>query len=144
VDAGADIPELYNRALVQRSFQAGRYWGAGLSKLQRDDGVVWTSLTLDDRRLAEYPGRDDADLINIVSAINGAQVALVFIEQSGGKVKVSWRSQPGVDVSGVAVSFGGGGHMAAAGAEIEGKLEEVQKSVLHATRALLEHSQQAG
>jgi phosphoesterase RecJ-like protein len=51
-------------------------------------------------------------------------------------VKVSWRSQNGLDVSKIAGQFGGGGHRAAAGAEIEGTLEEVQKRVLNATRLL--------
>ena len=41
-------------------------------------------------------------------------------------VKVSWRAQPGFDVSKMALSFGGGGHAAASGAEISGSLPEVQ------------------
>ena len=31
--------------------------------------MLWTTLTLDDRQAARYPGRDDADLINILSAV---------------------------------------------------------------------------
>jgi phosphoesterase RecJ-like protein len=39
-------------------------------------------------------------------------------------------------VSKIALLFGGGGHKAASGAELEGTLEEVQAKVLEATRAL--------
>ncbi|MGE5223613.1 MAG: DHH family phosphoesterase [Omnitrophica WOR_2 bacterium] len=136
MDAGADLPEIYSHALSQRSFQAARYWGAGLSKLKREGPLVWTTLTLADRSAAEYPGRDDADLINVMSAIEGAEVALLLVEQKRGAVKVSWRAQPGLDVSQIALRFGGGGHKAAAGAEIEGALDDVQDKVLMATREL--------
>jgi phosphoesterase RecJ-like protein len=42
-----------------------------------------------------------------------------------------------VDVSVLAQTFGGGGHAAAAGAEISGKLEEVEARVLAAVRAAM-------
>jgi len=138
MDLGTDLPELYNRALVRRSFEAARYWGAGLSRLTRQGRLVWTSLTLADRSPAGYPGNDDADLINILSTIEEADIAMIFVEQHGGKVKVSWRAVPGVDVSAVALRFGGGGHAAASGAVIPGSLDEVQGQVIPATLALLE------
>jgi len=133
IDHGSDLPFLYNKALVQRSFEAARLWGAGLSLLTRQGPLVWTTLTLADRKAARYPGRDDADLVNILSSISDAAVALIFVEQPNGRVKVSWRAQHGFDVSQIAVSFGGGGHPAAAGAEIEGDLESVQNRVIQST-----------
>ncbi len=138
VEAGANLPDLYQRSMNQRSFSAARYWGQGLVSLQREDRIVWTSLTLDDRRQAGYPGRDDADLVNILASVAEAEVAVIFIEQSDGTVKVSWRSQNQKDVSEIALMFGGGGHRAASGAEIEGSLPDVQKRVLDATRKLFE------
>lgn len=138
MERGANLPELYNRALSRRSFQAARYWGEGLSRLQRDGRLVWTTLTLDDRQRADYSGNDDADLVNVLSAIDEHDIAVIFIEQNDNKVKVSWRSVPGYDVSKLAIKFGGGGHPAAAGAEIPGRLEDVQREVLTATRALLD------
>jgi phosphoesterase RecJ-like protein len=136
VEAGGNLFELYHHSLMVRSYQAVRYWGFGLSKLQREGRMVWTTLTAIDRRAAEYTGCDDADLTNVVSSINDTDVSLVFVEQNNSHVKVSWRSQPGFDVSQIALSFGGGGHKSAAGAEIIGTLEEVQEKVLTATRSL--------
>jgi phosphoesterase RecJ-like protein len=137
VECGASLPELYSQALIQRSFEAVRFWGAGLRVLEREGPVVWTTLTMEDRKAAGYRGRDDADLINILSSIQDARIALVFVEQPNGNVKVSWRGQPGVDVSKIALNFGGGGHPAAAGAEVQGNLEEVRSKVLQATQELL-------
>jgi phosphoesterase RecJ-like protein len=138
VEAGGNLFELYSKALLQHSFQAARYWGQGLTKLQREGRMVWTTLTAADRRAATYTGADDADLINFVAGINGTDVSLVFVEQDSAHTKVSWRSQPGFDVSQIALGFGGGGHKAAAGADIDGTLDEVQEKVLTATRSLWE------
>jgi phosphoesterase RecJ-like protein len=137
IEKGANLTELYNKALNSRSFEAVKYWGAGLTRLEKDGGMAWTSLTLQDRNDYSYPGNDDADLINILSSLDDFNVVLIFVEQKDGKVKVSWRSKPGIDVSALASHFGGGGHPAAAGAEITGKLEEIIIQVLEYSRNYL-------
>jgi bifunctional oligoribonuclease and PAP phosphatase NrnA len=138
METGVDMPEIYMHSLVRKSFPAARYWGAGLSTLQTKDGIVWGTLTIVDRKIAGYGGNDDADLINMISAIDGNKVGMVFVEQSNNHVKISWRAlQAGVDVSKVAKHFQGGGHAAAAGADIQGSLIEVQKEVLKKTREFL-------
>lgn len=137
MDMGVDLPELYRRALVERSFEATRYWGAGLSHLEREGRLVWTMLTLADRAACRYPGRDDADLVNVLAAVSETDVVIIFIEQTDQRVKVSWRSRPGFDVAQVALGFGGGGHAVASGAEISGSLQDVCAAVLSATRPLL-------
>ncbi len=136
MDLGADLPDLYARSLVSKTFEAARYWGMGLGKLQREDNLVWTTLTLADRQLAHYPGNDDADLVNMLSSID-SDVAVIFVEQKNGHIKVSWRARSGYDVSQIALQFGGGGHAAAAGADIPGALQAVQEQVLEATRAMV-------
>ena len=139
METGVDLSELYRRTLIDRSFAAVRLWGAGLTKVERLGRLVWTSLTGLDREAVHYPGRDDADLINVLSAIEDTDISIVFVEQSNGSIKVSWRAQPGFDVSKVALSFGGGGHAAASGAEISGSLTEVQAAVLEQTCPLVTH-----
>jgi len=139
MDLGADLADIYREELVLKSFTAVRYWGAGLSRLQHEDGLVWTSLTLADREEIGYAGNDDADLVNVLSSVEKAEIALIFIEQPQNKIKVSWRARPGLDVSGIAFEFGGGGHAAAAGADIEGSLEDVKQRVIIETRALLKN-----
>ncbi len=139
MDKGANLSELYNRALIRRSYEAARFWGQGLERLQREDRLVWTTLTLNDRAKSSYPGNDDADLVNILSSIDDSDICVIFVEQKDNHIKVSWRAQPGWDVSEIALQFGGGGHPAASGADITGSLGEVQEKVLTATRQLLNH-----
>lgn len=138
LELGVDMSSLYFRSLVRRTFSGAKYWGAGLTSLQRSDGIIWSTLTLADRETSGYTGTDDADLINVVSSIDEADIALIFVEQNPQKTKVSWRGlKPHIDVSQIARRFGGGGHRSASGAEVSGTLEKVQEKVLAATRKAL-------
>jgi len=138
METGVDMPDLYMRSLVKKSFVAARYWGAGLSSMEHDNGIVWATLTLADRKRTGYGGNDDADLINLISAIDGHKVGMILVEQSDSHVKISWRAlESGVDVSQVAKHFNGGGHAAAAGADIPGVLNEIQPLVLKTTKEML-------
>jgi phosphoesterase RecJ-like protein len=138
METGVDMTDLYMKALVKKTFPAARYWGAGLSRLEQKNGIVWATLTLNDRKIAGYTGNDDADLINMISAIDGNKVGMIFVEQSDNHVKISWRAlEPGIDVSQVAKHFKGGGHAAAAGADIPGGLNEIQPLVLRTTKEML-------
>ncbi|HAY84132.1 MAG TPA: hypothetical protein DCY42_04170 [Chloroflexi bacterium] len=137
-ELGADLPGLYHSAVAAKTFEAARYMGEGLSQLKRQNGLVWTVLTLENRKNAKYPGRDDADLVNIISAIESADVALIFVEQHPNQIKVSWRTRSlEIDVSKVAHQYGGGGHRAAAGAMIEGNLQDVQADVVLTTQRMI-------
>ncbi|KAF0110241.1 MAG: hypothetical protein FD147_1790 [Chloroflexi bacterium] len=137
MDIGANINHLYNKALISRPFEAAKYWGYALEKLEQSNGLVWTSLTLEDRKNAGYPGNDDADLINILSSIAPLDIVVLFVEQKPDLVKVSWRARPGLDISKIAHSLGGGGHPAAAGVECSGTMLQVQEKILKLTNEYL-------
>ena len=137
MEAGAPLATLYKAVLNRRSFEAVRLWAEGLAHLGQDGSIVWASLSLKGRRASGYGGAGDADLIDILTTVRDAKVAIVFSERADRKVKVSWRSSPDINVAQLAVSFGGGGHAPAAGAEIPGTLAEVEKKVILATKALV-------
>jgi phosphoesterase RecJ-like protein len=143
MELGGELADIYNKTIVEQSLAAARYWGAGLSKIKMVDGLVWTTLTLKERNEAGYKARDDADLVKVLSAIEGSKVALILTEQSDGYVKISWRlcgsSETELDVSEIAQLFGGGGHKAAAGADVKGKLGEVLVKVLADTKLSMNH-----
>jgi len=139
MEHGGNLAEIYQVSLDGRTFEAARFWGAGLNRLQQEDGLVWTILSMEDRKSVKYPGNDDADLVNILSTIEGTRIAVIFVEQANGDLKISWRAQPECDVSKIALDFGGGGHAAASGAiiSVNNNQEEVIDQVLEATKALL-------
>lgn len=130
MERGANFHDVYLKTLSDKTLAEALYWGQGLTKIQQNGGLLWSSLTLNDRIISGYQGNDDADLVNILSAIKGPLITILFVEQEGGKVKISWRSVEGVDVSQLAREFGGGGHKAAAGADVEGNLQTIQENVI--------------
>jgi phosphoesterase RecJ-like protein len=64
-------------------------------------------------------------------------LALLFRRLANGRVKVSFRSMGRVNAASLAERFGGGGHRKAAGASLEGSLNEVQERVLEVARTTL-------
>ncbi len=142
MDKGVDLPKLYYLALLKRTFIELKYWGIGLTNLKQEGRLVWTTLSREERQSVGYSGRDDADLINVLTTIDEADIIIVFVEQPNGNIKISWRSQSGIDVSKIASRFGGGGHVNAAGAEIQCSLSEAQSKVLPYTLNYLEKCEQ--
>jgi hypothetical protein len=70
----------YQRSLIDHSYEAMRFGSMDFLKLERDGQIVWTTLSMADRKESGYPGRDDADLINELSAISDAAISIVFVE----------------------------------------------------------------
>lgn len=144
MENGGNLTELYEKALVAQSFPASVLWGLALSRLKKEGKLAWTSITLQDRKEAGYSGKDDADLTNLLSTIEDIDVVVLFNEQNKCKIKISWRSDAGIDVSTIAHRFGGGGHPPASGVEISGNLEEVEEMVLKITKQYLEDQKTDG
>jgi phosphoesterase RecJ-like protein len=130
---GASLPDIYQQALVSQSLQTSKLWGLALSKLQLKQGLVWTSITMQDREQAGYHGKDDAEIANFLSGVEGSRVALLLNEQGAEKVKVSWRSRNHIDVAKLAQNYNGGGHPNAAGAEIAQSLQTVEAEIIKKT-----------
>jgi phosphoesterase RecJ-like protein len=134
MEAGAPLSQIMDLAFNRRSTSVLRLWGAALTNAQIADGIVWSEIT---QALLRSTGVTDAagkGLVNFLSTLDGPLVAVLFREAADGRIDVSFRSVPGVDISGVAFSFGGGGHPQAAGCVISGPLPEVRERVLNAVR----------
>jgi phosphoesterase RecJ-like protein len=79
------------------------------------------------------PVLEDGDpLLDILRAVGGVEVVLYLREIEPGKCKLSARSKTGFDVNALARRFGGGGHVKAAGATIEGRIGEVKQRLVAA------------
>jgi len=95
-----------------------------------DNQVAWLSIRLADVEASGASNEDLDGLVNYPRNIEGVEVGILFKERSGGIVKVSLRSNGKVDVAMIAKSFGGGGHVRAAGCSVHGTLEEATERVV--------------
>ncbi|MBQ7751746.1 MAG: bifunctional oligoribonuclease/PAP phosphatase NrnA [Clostridia bacterium] len=102
------------------------------------DGQL-TVITADDTLFKKYDvtERDSGDIVDIARSVKGSKIA-VSIRETQDKIKVSFRSNCEKSVSGIAKSFGGGGHAKAAGAKITGSTaDEVKQEIVKAVGELL-------
>ncbi len=127
--------ELYERSTLSRL----RLHGRVLSRVAVEcEGKLAHTYVLqkDFDDLSAHPS-DTEDLVNDCLTINGAQCAIILVEQKSGQVKCSFRSRAGLDVARIAETFGGGGHRQASGAMLPGPFATAQERVLTILREAL-------
>ena len=141
-EAGADLQAITYNIFRNKRFEALKLWGFAFARLIREQGgqLVWTEIRAGDIERAEARDEDISGLVEQIARSSGMRVALLFNEQRG-SVKISCRTsqwEPSVDASALMARFGGGGHVRAAGALIQGDLADVRDRVLDAARAALD------
>ncbi|EMI52161.1 DHH family phosphoesterase [Rhodopirellula sallentina] len=128
--------DLYERDTLGRLKLRGLILSRTASEI--DGALVYTYVEKEDFAACGAEPNDTEDAINLTLAVRGTQAAVIFVGQVRGGFKLSFRSRCGLDCNEVAREFGGGGHKAAAGAFLEGSLDEVQGRVLPVVREALQ------
>lgn len=126
---GAKLGEISSNVLQNKSLDVLKFWGKILSRLteNKELGVVTTVITREDLELANLDEEALEGVTNFLNNLKGAKMVLVLKALEDGKIKGSFRTTtPGVDVSRLAKTFGGGGHAKAAGFTIPGKLVKIE------------------
>lgn len=132
--AGAEPTRLYEQLYEQSTLPRLKLQGLALSRMQVVHGgkTAFCEVHRDDYAATGSIPSDTEELVNGPRSIAGVQVAMVFMEQPAGGVKISFRSRDPIDVSKIAESFDGGGHRLAAGAIVHASLDETKSRVLAA------------
>lgn len=107
-------------------------------ELYDGDRVVVMQIPLALRQEMGATEADIEELSALAALVEGTDCGVTLRELRPGTVKVSVRSGPRVDASAVCAKLGGGGHRAAAGATVQGTMEEVKKAVLEAVTEVTE------
>lgn len=103
-----------------------------------NDRVVVMKIPLSLRRQMQASEADIEELSSLAALVEGTDCGITLRELKPGTVKVSVRSGPRLDASAVCAKLGGGGHKAAAGATVQGTLDEAKAAVLSAVAAVTE------
>jgi phosphoesterase RecJ-like protein len=105
------------------------------------DRIAWFWLKKEDFTRTGADSDDTEGLIDHIRAIEPVVVACVFEEIEPELTRISLRSKnANVNVNEIAAQFGGGGHMAAAGARIAGTPLSVQRKVIGAIKKALNNA----
>ncbi|HUV86851.1 MAG TPA: DHH family phosphoesterase [bacterium] len=103
--------------------------GAALAGMKRRNGIVYVTVTREALARAGAKVENTEGIVDYTRRVDGSRVGILFREEEGG-VRISFRAAEEIDVSGLALARGGGGHAAAAGCFVEGSMAEVQEAVL--------------
>lgn len=140
INAGADLNFVVRNTLESRSFSLLKLWGATLSGVQLEDGVIWTTLSAESRKACGVQPHQSDGLSNLLVTVREADVSATFSQRFARNgqelVECSFRAKPGFNVSQVALAFGGGGHPPAAGCTVPGSLEEVSRRIISALQQM--------
>jgi phosphoesterase RecJ-like protein len=126
LEAGANPSEITDHLYYTISAHDIRCMGEILQSMElHGDGTVSTMIVK-----LEQCIEDPDHVVDFARAIDGVEIAALFSEMTDGKIRVSLRSKSCVNVSKLAESFGGGGHIRAAGFRMPGSLTEVHDYVV--------------
>ena len=137
---GVDIPDIYKRTLRTKTKANFLLTKRVIERMEilEEGKVTFTYInSQDEKEVGAEPG-DHEGLVDIGRDIEGVEVS-IFIRQKGGEnsYKISLRSGSNVNVSDICLMFGGGGHPKAAGALVQGDLNQVKEKVLKEVKKAL-------
>jgi phosphoesterase RecJ-like protein len=137
---GVNGPQLANDLLEKSTHAHILLLKRALSTLSftKDNRIAWVQVSANDLIETNASNEDFEGIVNYPRNIEGVEVGLLFKEMDDHSVKVGFRSAGLVDVAKIAKSFGGGGHVRAAGCTIKGPMTQIIDQVVEAVRSALD------
>ena len=119
---GFDFPQIIEETFYEKSYRQTQIMGRAILESVRfmDERCIVSVVS---RRMMEFyqvTSKDLDGIVNQLQSVKGVDCAIFMYETGTMEYKVSMRSNGRVDVSAVAVKFGGGGHVRAAGCTMNG------------------------
>lgn len=124
---GFDFSSLINETFYEKTYLQSQIMGrAVLESIRFLDGKGIVSVVSQKTMDFYTVGPKDLDgIVNQLMIVKGVECAVFMYETKPMEYKVSMRSQGSVDVADIAVKFGGGGHVRAAGCTMHGTYHDV-------------------
>lgn len=131
LEHGINLSKIYKQSMLTMSRTKFEAQKLAMDRLEfwADGKITFTYLTRkDDEELNLKPGEKDG-IVEIGKSIEGVEVSIFLYEKEKG-FKASLRANEYVNVSDVASVFGGGGHIKAAGTNLNMSFEEAKKAII--------------
>lgn len=138
LNRGVNVSKVYRKVLqvkTKPNFELHRIANNRLEFLE-EGRVAYTYITEEDEKQVNAQSGDHEGIVEIGRDVEGVEIS-IFVRQTEQGCKVSMRSNEYINVSDVCLMFGGGGHQRAAGALVQGTLEQVKEKLLYQVRAQL-------
>lgn len=135
MEAGANKDELYAAIEQQSSLGRVAIQGRALNSLRLVGSFAIMELKKQDFEETGAKLEDLAGIVNSPMEVGAVRASIMLVEFDRGTTKLSFRSKPtvgalkAIDVNELAATFGGGGHVHAAGARIKAPLAEARATL---------------
>lgn len=131
LNKGVNVSSIYRQVLevkTKPNFELHRIANNRVEFFE-DGKIAYTYITAEDEAKVGAESGDHEGIVDIGRCVEGVEVS-IFIRQTEKGCKISLRSNDYVNVADACAIFGGGGHARAAGATIQGTIEQAKEKVL--------------
>lgn len=144
MDKGIDYSNIVDKTFFEKTFEQNQILGTALLKAKRyfDDRCIASILTARDMEACHALPKHLEGIVAQLRSTKGVDVAVLIYENTDGSYKVSMRTNGAVDVAAICVRHGGGGHVRAAGATMNGDPELILQQLLADIREQLPEGEQ--
>lgn len=124
---GFNFSKIIDESFYQKTYVQNQVMGRVLAEsiMMMDGKCIIGYLKKKDMDFYGVEGKDLDGIVSQLRLTKGVEIAMFLYEKETQDFKVSLRSNGNVDVSRVAVFFGGGGHTRAAGCDMQGSVYDV-------------------
>lgn len=128
---GIDSTKIINTTYYDKSYYQNQILGRALleSILLMDGKVIFSAVKQKEMEFYHVTTSDLDGIVQNLMGTTGVEAAIFLYELGPQEYKVSMRSRELIDVSEIAVFFGGGGHMRAAGCTMQGSIYDVVNNI---------------
>lgn len=137
IELGANKDQIVLNTYKSVDFETMKFWGKIIENLEYDKeyNFVWSAIPFATYKKYGVDSTAKEDSANLFApVINNTDFGLIMVESDKDVLSVSFRSRINFDVSKIAQEIGGGGHIVASGAKMEGPFNEAVEKVLSACR----------
>lgn len=138
IDKGADKDQLVYNLYMSEPFSLIKFYGEVLDRMELDrkNRFVWAAIPYRVYRKFGLPANAKKSVANMFAqVVKETDFGFIILEYEPKKISVSFRSRTGFDTSRIARELGGGGHIYASAAELQGiAFETAVGKILHVAR----------
>ena len=131
LEKGIDLSKIYKQSMMTMTKSKFEAQKMAMNRLEffEDGKIAFTYMTKEDDEAVGLKAGEHDGIVEIGKAIEGVEVSIFIYEKEVG-YKASLRSNEYVNVSEVCLTFGGGGHIKAAGTNMNMPFEEAKKAII--------------
>ena len=138
---GVNVSDIYQRVLETKTRSSFELLKISTNRLEllEDGKVAFTYIDKKDEEAVNAEPGDHEGIVENGRSIEGVKISIFIRQKDEDLYKVSMRTGNGsnINVSNICYIFGGGGHPRAAGAVVQGTVEQVKEKLMKEVRKVL-------